>query len=170
MRNKINTYDDIKDKIAELKKQYPSLRSRTDDYVFSALCVKAHFFKNPSLVLNESDFAEMIVDSPNDGGADILFSDPNSETSDLVIGQSKFCKSISSEEVLNAMRKMADFYKDITAGHYEKFNSRVQRRFLTLNAERSEESKIIHFVFYTSAPQKKIETADIEKKNPRAIR
>ena len=163
MGNKTNTYDDIKDEIAEMKKQYPSLRSLTDDYVFSALCVKVHFFKNPSLVLNESDFAEMIVDSPNDGGADILFSDPNSETSDLVIGQSKFCKSISSEEVLNAMRKMADFYKDMTAGHYERFNSRVQRRFLTLNAERSEESKMIHFVFYTSAPQKKIETADIEK-------
>ena len=115
MGNKTNTYDDIKDEIAEMKKQYPSLRSLTDDYFFSALCVKVHFFKNPSLVLNESDFAEMIVDSPNDGGADILLSDPNSETSDLVIGQSKFCKSISSEEVLNAMRKMADFYRKFAA-------------------------------------------------------
>lgn len=116
------------------------------------------------MVLNEEDFAEMIVDSPNDGGADILLSDPNSEGSDLVIGQSKFYKTISSEQVLNTMRKMADFYKDMTAGKYEQFNSQVQRQFLTLNAEVGEDSKI-HFVFYTSALQKKsIDKADIKKK------
>ena len=160
----MNMYDYIAGKIHEMKTQYPSLRSRTDDYVFSALCVKAHFYKNPSLVLNEEDFAEIIVDSPNDGGADFLLSDPNSEGSDLVIGQSKFYKNISSEQVLNAMRKMADFYNDMTAGRYEQFNSQVQRQFLTLNAEVGEDSKI-HFVFYTSAPQKKnIDKADIEKK------
>jgi len=147
-----------------LKGIYPSLRSKTDDYVFSALCVKANFYKNPSLVLNESDFAEIIVDSPNDGGADILLSDPNSETADLVIGQSKFYKSITSEQVLNAVRKMADFYNDMTAGDYEKFNSQVKSRFLTVYSEVSEESKI-HFVFYTSAPHKKsIDRAKIKKK------
>ena len=67
--NKMNTYDYIASKIHEMKTQYPSLRSRPDDYVFSALCVKAHFYKNPAPVLNENDFAEIIVDSPNDGGA-----------------------------------------------------------------------------------------------------
>ena len=165
MGNKTNTYDDIKDEIAEMKKQYPSLRSLTDDYVFSALCVKAHFFKNPSSVLNESDFTEMIVDSPNDGGADILFSDPNSETSDLVIGQSKFCKSISSEEVLNAMRKMADFYKDMRDGHYERVNARVRSRFVELDDEIdiNDETKI-RFFFYTSAPQKRINADRIKEK------
>ena len=163
MANKINTYDYIKEKIADMKKQYPSLRSRTDDYVFSALCVKANFYKNPALVLNESDFADMIVDSPNDGGADILLSDPNSETSDLVIGQSKFCKSISSEDVLNAVRKMADFYKDMTAGHYERFNDKVKSRFRKLYDETGNESKI-HFVFYTSAPQNRIKKNQIETK------
>lgn len=161
----MDTYDYIMDKIHLLKGIYPSFRSRPDDYIFSILCVKAHFYKNPALVLNESNFAEMIVDSPNDGGADILLSDPNSEGSDLVIGQSKFYKTISSEQVLNAMRKMADFYKDMTAGNYEQINSQVQRRFLTLNAELGEEESKIHFVFYTSASHKKsINTADIEKK------
>lgn len=159
----MNTYDYILDKINAMKTQYPSLRARTDDYIFSALCIKAHFYKNPALVLNESDFAEIIVDSTNDGGADILLSDPNSEGSDLVIAQSKFYKTISSEQVLNALRKMADFYKDMIAGHYEQFNSRVQQQFLTLNAEVGDESKI-HFVFYTSAPKKGINTTRLERK------
>ena len=159
----MNTYDYIKEKIGEMKKQYPSLRSRTDDYVFSVLCVKAYFYKNPKQGLNESGFAEMIVDSPNDGGADILLSDPNPETSDLIIGQSKFCKSISTEEVLNAVRKMADFYNDMTAGHYERVNKRVRSRFVELEDEIDDESKI-RFFFYTSAPQKKINTERIKEK------
>lgn len=159
----MESYDYILDKIHAMKTQYPSLRSRTDDYVFSALCAKASFYKNPALVLNESDFAEMIVDGQSDGGADILLSDPNSETSDLVIGQSKLYKNISSEQVLNAVRKMADFYNDMTTGHYEQFNEQVRSRFLTLNAEVGDESKI-HFVFYTSAPRKNISKAHIENK------
>lgn len=159
----MNTYDYILNKIHEMKTQYPSLRSRPDDYVFSALCIKAHFYKNPALVLNEEDFAERIVDGPNDGGADFLLSDPNSEGSDLVIGQSKFYKTISSEQVLNAVRKMADFYNDMTAGHYEQFNSRVRSRFRKLYAELGDESKI-HFIFYTSAPKNRINIRRIETK------
>ena len=109
------------------------------------------------------DFAEMIVDGTNDGGADILLTDPNSETADLVIGQSKFCKNISNEQVLNAVRKMADFFNDMTNGKYERFNEKVRSRFRKLYAELGDESKI-HFVFYTSAPKNRINIKRIETK------
>lgn len=157
------TYDYIVSKIISMKEIYPSLRARTDDYVFSALCVKANFYKNPALILNETEFGEIVVDGQYDGGADILLSDPNSEGADLVIGQSKFYKTISYEDVLNAMLKMALFYKDMVRGHYEQVNATVQRRFLTLNSEVGDESKI-RFVFYTSAPQAGIRRDRIEKK------
>ena len=159
----MNSYDYIASKINALKTQYSSLRDKPDDYVFSALFIKANFYKNPSLILHEEDFAEMIVDGTNDGGADILLSDPNSETADLVIGQSKFCKTISSEQVLNAVRKMADFFNDMTSGHYERFNDKVRSRFRKLYAEVGDESKI-HFVFYTSAPKNRINIRRIETK------
>lgn len=159
----MDTYTYIAEKIHDMKKIYPSLRSRTDDYVFSALCVKNHFYKNQAQFFNESDFDEFIVDSCSDGGVDILLSDPNSENFNLVIGQSKFYKSITKEIVLNALLKMASFYNDMTAGHYEQFNPRVQSRFLTLNAELGEESKV-HFVFYTSATKKQIDTEELERK------
>ena len=159
----MNAYEYITDKIKGLKTQYPSLRARTDDYVFSALCVKANFYKKPSLALIESDFAEMIVDSYNDGGVDILLRDPNSEASDLVIGQSKLYKTISSEQVLNAVRKMADFYNDMKAGHYERFNEHVRSRFRKLYDETGDESKI-HFVFYTSALKNRIDIRRIKNK------
>ena len=62
------------------------------------------------------------------------------------------------------MRKPADFYADMAAGHYEQFNSRGASRFRKLDAERGDDSKV-HFVFYTSAPKKRsVDTDDIEKK------
>ena len=163
MPTKNSSYEKIKSKICAMKGIYPSLRSRSDDYIFSALCVRSHLYKNPALILTENDIDEMIVDGQYDGGVDILLTDPNSDASDMVIAQSKFYTSISTDDVMNAMAKMASFYKDMEQGHYEQVNSKVQRRFLSLNAELGEESKV-HFVFYTSAPQSGINRIRIEKK------
>ncbi len=156
-------YEYILNKVHSLKETYPSLRNKSDEYVFSVLCVKSNFYKNPALVLNESDFEDFVVDGQYDGGVDILLSDPNSEGSDLVIGQSKFYRTISNEDVQNALIKMALFYKDMCRGQFEQVNATVQGRFLTLNAEVGEESKI-HFVFYTSATQGGIRRDRLEKK------
>ena len=50
----MDVYSKIWNKIDALKEKYPSLRTMSDWYVFSALCVAAHFYKNPENVLNES--------------------------------------------------------------------------------------------------------------------
>lgn len=163
MPTHLPSYEYIKSKIKTLKDTYPSLRQKPDEYVFSALCVRANYYKNPALILNDSDFEDIIVDGQYDGGVDILLNDPNSENLDLVIGQAKFWRTIAYEDVLNAMIKMALFYKDMIRGQYEQVNETVQRRFLTLNSEIGEESKI-RFVFYTSAPQSGIRRDRIEKK------
>lgn len=158
-----NSYEFIKNKIHTLKDAYPSLRNKSDAYVFSALSVKSNYYKNPALVLSDNDFEDIIVDGKCDGGVDILLSDPNSETSDLVIGQSKFYQSITLDDVINALTKMALFYKDMQSGHYENINESVQRRFLSLYSELGEDSRV-KFVFYTSAPQSKIRRDTLENK------
>lgn len=157
------SYDFITDKLGALRTSYPSLRQKSNPYAFSALCVKANMYKNPALILTEQDLAEMIVDGQYDGGVDIMLTDPNSESSDLVICQSKFYTSITSEDVLNSVLKMALFYKDMLAGHYEQVNATVQGRFLSLHSEMGDDAKV-HFVLYTSAPQAGINRARIEKK------
>ncbi len=158
-----DSYAFISEKIRNMKEAFPTLRNKPDSYVFSVLCVKSNFYKNPALILNESDFEDMIVDGQYDGGIDFLLSDPNSEGSDLIIGQSKFYGNIQSEDVQNAMIKMALFYKDMERGRYEQVNEKVQSRFIILDSDIGEESKI-HFVFYTSAPQKGIRRDSIEKR------
>ena len=39
------SYDFIKAKVYSMKEAYPSLRSKSDDYVFSALSIKSHLYK-----------------------------------------------------------------------------------------------------------------------------
>lgn len=157
-------YGFIESKINALKSSSTFLRNKSNDFVFSALCVKSLFYKNPSLKLTDSDFDDIIVDGPYDGGVDVLLSDPSSEESDLIIGQSKYYEeSLKEQDVLDALNKMWLFYKDMSIGHYEQVNEVVQRRFLSLNSEVSDDAKI-HFVFFTSAPRNRISIDRIKRK------
>ena len=156
-------YDYIAKKISSLRGNYPFLRAHEDAYAFSALCIKAHFYRNPAFQLDDSELEEMIVDGSYDGGVDILLSDPSSENSDVVIGQSKFYKSIKYDDVFNALVKMSTFYKDMTSGHFENVSERTRERFLTLDADTGSDSRVI-FVFFTSAPKNKISVQALESK------
>ena len=162
MANKQDNYGIITDKIHSIKEEFTCLKNKKDDYAFSALVVKSTYYKNPSLSLTNSEVEEMIVDGGYDGGVDFMLSDPNSEASDLIIGQSKYYKDISFEVVKNAVIKMLTFYNDMKEGHYEYVNNNVQQRFLTLDAEVGEESKV-WFVFSTSAEKNGIRTDRVKK-------
>ena len=156
-------YATIANKIHAIKEEYPSIKDKPDDYVFSALAVKATYYKNPALSLSDSDIDDIVVDGKGDGGTDILLSDPNSETSDLIIGQSKYYQTITADDVFNAITKMVTFYNDMRLGHYEQVNAKVQSRYINLNSEIGDESKI-HFVFFTSANRNGIRANSLERK------
>jgi len=158
----IDAKEFINSKIIEMKNNHACLRGKSDDYVFSALCLKNNFYKNPSITFNDDIMLESLVDGVADGGVDILLSDPNSETSDLVLCQSKYYENISYDEMADALHKLIDFYKDMEAGRYGVANSTVQRRFITLNSEVGDESKII-FVLYTSSQQNRIRVDKLKK-------
>lgn len=68
MASNNGSYEKIASKIKAMKADFPGLRNKSDEYVFSALCVKAHLYKNPAFVLDEDDFDEIIVDGTGDGG------------------------------------------------------------------------------------------------------
>lgn len=155
-------YDRISEKVAALKRDFPTLRNRPDEYAFSALCVRANFYKNPALDFQESDIENIVVDGQYDGGVDAMLLDPNDEGNDMILVQSKYYKTISFEDVRDAVQKLILFYKEMDRGEYQNVNEKVQRRFLTLNAEVGEESKI-RFVFYTSAKKSGIRIDRIER-------
>lgn len=156
------SYEIIQTKIHQLKESSLFLRDKSDDYAFSALCIKNNFYKNPSLILEDSDLQEMIVDGANDGGIDALFSDPNSETSDLVLIQSKYYQEITYEKVIDAITKMVRFYNEMQVGNYENKKNQVINRFLNLNAELGDESKVF-FILYTSGLKNRIRDDTLQR-------
>lgn len=154
-------YDYIQSKISYFKECYQSLRKASDDYAFSALCIKSDYYKNPSLNFDDHMVEEMMVDGSGDGGVDAIFMDPNSSDSDLVLAQSKFHQDISYEEIVNAISKMVAFYNDMKEGNFGDVRDRVVRRFLNCNADVGEESKVV-FVLYISAPKNRIRSTRYE--------
>lgn len=161
MANVSECYDFIRSKIDYLKENYQSLRQKTEDYAFSALCVKSDFYKNPALDFNDSVIDNMMVDGANDGGVDAMLSDPNSDEANLVLIQSKFHQKISFEEVVNAITKMVRFYNNMKEGNYADVQDKVVKRFLNLDADVGEESKVV-FVLYISAPRNGIRSSRYE--------
>lgn len=157
-----DSYKFINSKIMSLKETYPFLRDKTLNYVFSVLCVKSNIFKNPSFTFTEKMMDESIVDGTNDGGVDVLLTDPNSDESNLILAQSKYYSTISYDDVANAVTKMVRFYQNMIQGNYGEVRENVSRRFLNLNAEVGEESKVI-FILYTSAPKGGIRKDKVEK-------
>lgn len=155
-------YETISSKIKSLKDLYPSLRRESDEHIFTVLCVKSNFYKNPSLSFTDSDIENILVDSVKDGGVDALLADPNSETNNMIICQSKYYQTITFDVVRDAVAKMILFYKSMKRGEYEAVNTKVQRTFLSLDAEVGDESKVC-FVFYTSAPKSGIREDRIQK-------
>ncbi len=155
-------YETINSKIKSLKELYPSLRRESDDHIFTVLCVKSNFYKNPSLTFTDNDIENILVDSVKDGGVDALLADPNSETNNMIICQSKYYQTITFDAVRDAVAKMILFYKSMKRGEYESVNTKVQRTFLSLDAEVGDESKVC-FVFYTSAPKSGIREDRIQK-------
>ena len=156
------SYEIIQEKIHAMKDTHPCLRDKTDEVAFTALSVKSNLYKNPSLIFDDNDIKETLVDSVRDGGVDALLTDPNSEANNLIICQSKYYENITFDEVRDAVAKMILFYKSMERGEYEIVNEAVQRRYLSLRAEIGEESKIC-FVFYTSAPRNRIREDRIKK-------
>ncbi len=156
-------YEFIERKISYFKEKYQSLRNKSNDYAFSALCVKSNFYKNPVLDFDDGTIEKMMVDGTCDGGVDALLSDPSSdESTNLVLVQSKHYKKIEFDDLVNAVTKMVRFYNDMSKGDYGNFNDKVISRFCDLKADVGEESKVI-FVLYTSAPKNKIKYDRIEK-------
>ena len=158
-----SNFTTIVDRIKTIKGMYPVLKGTSDDYSFSALCIKYSIYKNPALILNETELVEAIVDGTKDGGADFLLLDPNnSEASDLVIAQAKYWNKFSSEDAKNAVNKMVDFFQKLRASDFNNIRPDVVSRFQKLYAETGDESKFV-FALYVSAPKNSIRVQTLNR-------
>lgn len=149
-KTEVDYYSTISQKIKNLKSEFPSLSDRDDDFVFTCLSIRNVFFKNPSKIFDKTFITNAIVDGKGDGGVDAIFTDSDSENQDMVLVQAKHYKTISTEDVRNALHKMVAFAKLMQIGKYEGINEKVSSRYCSVEAEKSDDAKTI-LVLFTSA-------------------
>lgn len=136
----------IQAEIKNLKHFYKKLEDVSDNTLLPLLAYKYIYIQDPE-DLRYSDFNKIIVDGPNDGGIDALFSHPEDER--LVIIQAKNYSEniITKDTVLNAFRKINATIQDLKNVQTAGYNKKLRNAWSNLY----DEDKPIEVVFLTSA-------------------
>lgn len=154
-----NNNNIIKEHIDAMRAAYPSLSQMKDYEVFTLLCIKYYFYSDgtpfdPELV------SEYITDGTNDGGIDAVFNDPNSDTNDVVIVQSKYYEKtkLSDKNVAGELYKISETIKALDNFKVSDFNEKVKAAYEAAKSEK-DDSGSVRVVFFTSyAPASKKES------------
>lgn len=149
----MDSYETICCRIENLKKNYNSIRHRTDQYVFEVLVHEYCISQDPNVKWSVDQATEAICDGSNDGGIDLLTTHKghDSDFPNVVIGQSKFVKAIQPADILDAMRKMVAGYKLLCDDQYASFNAETTANYQKAFSDVEDGESQVEFSFFTSA-------------------
>lgn len=165
------SYEFIKLKIEELKGQHPELRPLPDYKVFTVLCMK-YFCYDVDENFDIETCVESVVDGPNDGGIDAVLVDPQGNSNDMFVIQSKYYDSASmnKDDIIAAISKIGRTIRDIDNHKNRDYSKSVISKII--NAKQGMSSgdvqKIMFYTTYDPVNKKsrsKLEN-DIEKEFP----
>lgn len=160
MSNASAIYEQIESRVQELKESYPFLKKNPNHRVFIALCLKSLFFVDNPENFTEHEITSSIVDSSNDGGIDAILSedDPDTGVENMVLCQSKYVQSITSEEIKAEIRKMVEFHNSTKIDNISANDDVIQRwKNVNEGTQDSKSKTVFLFVSTASIP------ADVEK-------
>lgn len=150
----------IKKEVEIFPVNYPAFRNKQDNYVFNGLAVKCIYYKNPSLVLDDSTLKDIVVDGTGDNGIDCILTDHSSDHNDLVFIQCKYYETISLDGIKAAISKMVNAYILLKQQKYDQFSGNVVSQYLRCVDEMEDGAKI-KFVFVTSSPRNRTQSRSI---------
>ncbi len=148
----------IEEKIEAMKVANPSFRNMKDFEVFTLLCIK-YFFYSDGTPFDPEIACGYITDGANDGGIDAIFNDPNSDTNDVIVVQSKYFKktSLSDKDVVGELYKISDTIKSLDSFKASNFSEKVKAAYEAAKSQK-DDAGIVRVVFFTSyAPASKRE-------------
>ena len=147
---KENNNDIIKEHIDAMKANYPSLREMKDYEVFTLLCIK-YFFYSDGTPFDPELMSECITDGANDGGIDAVFNDPNSDTNDVIIVQSKYYEKtkLLDKNVAGELYKISETIKALDSFKVSGINEKVKFAYEAAKSEK-DDSGNVRVVFFTT--------------------
>lgn len=155
----------IDSRINDLRKNYKEFQDAQDYHLFTHVCLKYFFFNNPSTPFSPDTTIPFFTDGANDGGIDAIFNDPNSESNDVIIVQSKYYNDtkLKQDNVVSELYKIGETLKDLQNNKIEKYSEHLVTAY-RLATSQMEDNGEIKIVFYTSyIPTNKRERNKLEK-------
>ena len=143
---------EIENKINSLRKEFPFLAKKDDNYILNAVAVQTIFYKNPNNSLETGTLEKIIVDGTKDGGIDCILNDPDSDESDLILIQCKNKESFPFEEIKAALDKMHGAYLQLVNAKFSQFKDEVVSQYCECQYETTDSAKV-RFIICTTAPQ-----------------
>lgn len=147
------------------KEKYPYFKSYEDYHIFTLLCIKYFFYNDNGLPFDEYFIKDYLTDSPNDGGIDAVFNDPNSDDNDIIIIQSKYYNKspLNINDIISDLIKMKTTLTNFKNNKFTLYNDRVITAYQNAKNQTSIENFRIYF-FTSYQPKNKRERNKIERK------
>ena len=142
----------INDQIAKIKEEVKKVLSRdiSDDMAFNYLILKI-FYR----IKNVAD--HIITDGKDDGGIDFIFY--NDEDNKLILGQSKYTKKISINDITKEYSKMNTTYNNFKKGQTSLYNENIKRELQNgIDQLPDDNSGCVEFCLFTTADNEINET------------
>ena len=155
----------IKERIEDLKREYPELRKEQDYRLFTLLCLK-YFYFNDVDDIDPTDLLDKITDGKSDGGIDAIFNDPNSDNNDMVIIQSKYYEQsdLTVYDAVAELEKMVDTIQNIDNCKVSAINEQVVSAYRWAKSSMVENGAISLAFFSSYKAKSTRERNSIEKK------
>lgn len=146
---------DIAEYMQEFKGKFPTFRDCKDFELLSLMCIYYFFYGTTDASFDQDENLSYLVDGANDGGIDAVFKDPNSETDDIVIVQSKFYgkTKLSKQDIASEIAKIKETIGKLDSGKCEEFSQTMVSAFKNAVYEKSSRSEFNICFFTTYNPK-----------------
>ena len=137
----------IEERINALKGSNKTFQNMQEYHLFTILCMK-YFFFNEDKQFDQDDIITYLTDGGNDGGIDAVFNDPNSESNDVIVVQSKFYENtkLYNNDIVGELYKISETIKNIDACKISGINENVVTAYRNAMSQK-EDSGIVRIVF-----------------------
>lgn len=137
----------------------------SDEKAFSYMILQYYYFNGQKIETIFEEIHDMVTDGTNDGGVDLVYYDE--ENSKVIIGQSKFTKSLSNNDIIEELNKMSSTVKNFEDGNTGSYNKKLKRELQNAidRLPEDEIGNVEYCIFTTSQLKEETLNSRIEKEN-----
>lgn len=149
------------------RNKFPAFKDYKDYHLFTLMCIYFYFYCNTDASFDQDEVKSYLSDGANDGGIDAVFKEPDSDTDNLIIVQSKLYEKtkLTSEDIRTELCKIKDTLEIIHAHKFANLSAQMvsayQNAVYEMDSGSATSTSIYFFTSYS--PKNNTERNKLEK-------